>query len=178
MRRLIGVALAIAVIAAGCGDSDGDSAGAAGQTSSGGVDIERTTDSMTKAQYVAHFNAVCRRAWPEIRENTAEYSKFQNPGLSEKKLFAKVVRYSFMAGFDFHVFNPMHELGTPADSSEHQGTTMNFAMKEAVERAIHRMWLHSPAQLAALFADYNQAARRYGLDECLIAGSHLPHVEA
>ncbi len=171
MRRLIGGALAIAVFAAGCG---GDSAGAPSQ----GAATKRTTDSMTKAEFVAHFNHVCRRAWPEIRKNAAEYSRFQNPRLSEKKLFAKVVRYSFMAGFDFHIFNPMHELGTPADSSEHQGTTMNFAMKEAVERAIHREWVNSPAQLTALFADYNQAARRYGLDQCLVAGPHLPSVKA
>jgi len=177
MCHLIGTALATAVFAAGCGGG-GDSAGAPGQSSSGGTDTERTTDAMTKAQFVAHFNGVCRRAWPLIRENAAEYSRAQNPRLSEKKLFAKVVRYSFMAGFDFHIFNPMHELGTPADSSEHQGTTMNFAMKEAVERAIHRMWLHSPAQLVALFADYNQAARRYGLDECVVAGPHLPSVKA
>jgi hypothetical protein len=176
MRRLIGVALAVAAIAAGCGDSGGDSAGAGDQASTAEAKVERTTDAMTKAQFVAHFNEVCRRAWPEIRRNAAEYSRLQDPHLSQKELFAKVVRYSFMAGFDFNIFNPMHELGTPSDRSEHQGTTMNFEMKEAVERAIHRMWLHSPAQLATLFADYNRAARRYGLDECLIAGSHLPHV--
>jgi hypothetical protein len=175
MRRLIGAALAVVMIASGCGGSGG---GSDGEASAGGVDTERTTDAMTKAQFVAHFNDVCRRAWPEIRRNAAQYGRLQDPHLGEKELFAKVVRYSFMAGFDFHIFNPIHELGAPGDQAEHQGTTVIFTMKEAVEPAIHRVWLHSPAQLAALFADYNRAARRYGLDECLIAGSHLPHVEA
>lgn len=175
MHRLVAM-LAIAAIAAGygCGSGD-DSTEAKGQTSNKEADAGRTTDAMTKAQFVTHFNDVCRHAWPEILQNAAEYSGLQNPKLSKKKLFANTVRYSYMAGFDFHIFNEIHALGAP-EQQEHKGTKLNFTMKEAVERAIHRVWLNSPAQLTALFAAYNRAARRYGLDDCLVAGAHLPHV--
>jgi hypothetical protein len=174
MRRLV-VALAMGAIAVGCGC--GGSGGAGEQASAEAAGQVRTTASMTKAQFTAHFNRVCRRAWPEILKNVAEYGKSQNPGLSEKELFANAVRYSFMAGFDYYVFNGIHTLGAP-QQQEHRGTTLIFTMKEAVERAIHGVWLPSPAQLAALFADYNHAARRYGLGACLVAGPHLPRVKA
>ncbi len=169
MHHRVAAALAIAVIAAGCGSSEGGGE----QTSTDGVGQARTTASMTKAQFTAHFNAICRRTWPEILENVATYNKSQSTRLSKQKLFENAVRYSFMAGFDYYVFNGIHTLGAP-EQQEHKGTALIFTMKEAVEKAIHRVWLTSPAQLVALFSNYNRAARRYGLDDCLVAGSHLP----
>jgi hypothetical protein len=174
MPRVV-AALAIGVIVAGCGC--GSAGGAGDPTSTEPAGQARTTDSVTKAQFTARFNRVCRQVWPEILHNVAVYSRSQSPGLSEKKLFENSVRYSFMAGFDYYIFNPIHALGAPRQQ-EHRGTTLIFTMKEAVERAIHRVWLSSPARLAALFADYNRAARHYGLDQCLVAGAHLPHVKA
>ncbi len=175
MHRVV-AALAITAIASGFWSGCGGANSGTGQASSTKADGAQTTASMTKAQFTAHFNDVCRHAWGEILKNAAEYSKWQSPHLSEKKNFARTVRYSFMAGFDFHIFNEIHALGAP-QQQEHRGTTLIFTMKEAVEKAIHRLWLSTPARLAALFADYNRAARRYGLDDCLVAGSHLPHVE-
>jgi hypothetical protein len=168
-------ALAVAAIAfgcwGGCGGGDSASRGAPAE-----ADRTRTADSVTKAQFTARFNDVCRHAWGDILENAVVYGRGQSPDLNEKELFARTVRYSFMAGFDFYIFSKVHALGAPRQQ-EHRGTTLIFTMKEAVEQAIHRVWLHSPAQLEALFADYNRAARRYGLDDCLVAGEHLPRVK-
>jgi hypothetical protein len=186
-RRLarLGAALAIAgslaAIAAGCGagaasPNGGDSsAGAIGQTSAQKAEVTTPATSMTKTRYVAWLNHVCRRSWPAILHNATEYWRQQKPNLSRKARFEQTVRFSYMAGFDYYVFSKVNAWGPPGEH-RHGGKRMINAMKKAVEDGLHRVWIGSPKELAAVFADYNRIARQYGVDRCLVAGAHVPRL--
>jgi hypothetical protein len=164
MHRL-GATLVVILLVAGCGQGDNSGGSSATDRSS--------TAAMSKAQFVSHFNDLCRRGWPLILRNAAEYASSQSPHLSSRRLFEKTFRYSFMAGFDYYIFSKAHELGVN-ENYESVGQEVIAAMKDPVERGLHREWFGSPAQVAALFAPYNRVARRYGLGDCLVAGPHLP----
>jgi hypothetical protein len=132
-----------------------------------------TVGSLSKPRFIAQVNRLCRRAWPVILEGFSSYSRRQRSKLSGKRLFAESVRGSFLNALDLYIFDDIRELNAPK------------GQKAAVEEVIGKMqiavelgWAHvhaySPSQLSAQFADYNQAARRYGLRDCLVDGWHLP----
>jgi hypothetical protein len=177
----LAIAASLAAIAAGCGgdaasSKGGDgSAGAIGQTSSQGTEATTPATSMTKARYVAWLNHVCRRSWPTILHNVAEYRGWQKRNLSRKEQIEQTIRYSYMAGFDYYVFSKVIAWGPPGEH-RHGGKRMINAMKKAAEDGLHRVWIGSLEELTAVFADYNRIAQQYGVDQCLVAGPHIPRL--
>jgi hypothetical protein len=180
MHRLVG-AVAVSVVtmcAASCG---GDSAG--DTTSSHHQEVVRasttvsTAPSLTKAKFVAHVNSLCRRKWPFILHAFREYRgqvKLVNPQASFRQRFIEAIRLAYFASITFHIFDEVVRLGAP--SGEKQAVEeMLGSMQEGVERGQRQKPVTSQSQVEALFVDYNEKARRYGLDECLVTGSHLPH---
>ena len=168
---LLAAALVVAVAIAGCG---GDSSTATGeQTFSVKADTTMTAGSITKAQFIDRVDKICHDGMAVVRKNFTEYSGWQSPHLSKEDLFAKAVRLSFLAGLDFEVFDKIFLLKAPEGETK-QVEEVIGAMQLAVERGQRELRVPSPAQLTALFADYNQRAREYGLNgECLVDGTQL-----
>jgi hypothetical protein len=122
---------------------------------------------LTKAQFVARANEVCRHGWHEVLENFSEYSGWQSHKLSKEELFEKSVRLSFLPGLNFHVFDDLHSLPVPASQKSPMEELVS-QMLVANERGQEVVDVSTPAQLSALFAGYNQTAREYGLTSCLV----------
>ncbi len=179
MDRLI-AALVVLVVAAtmtiGCG---GDSGATDSQDHEFSVlaDTTVTTGSLPKGAFIAQVNDLCRRKWQVILHNFVLYSGWLNPRWSKERRFANAVRLSYMAGVDFHIFDDIFRLGAPVGEQRDVENVIG-PMQEAVERGQRQVRITSNAQLEALFDNYNQAARRYGLNECLVEGQHLPPASA
>jgi hypothetical protein len=170
MHRPIVALAVVAIAASGCGGADSDNERQGFVVK---ADTTVTTASLTKAQFVAHVNDVCRRRWPVILQNFVEYSGSLSPRWSEEKRFANAARLSFMAGVDFHIFDQIYKLGAPS-GEEHNVEAVIGAMQEAVERGERQVRIISPVELQALFGKYNEIALHYGLGECSVSGAHLP----
>jgi hypothetical protein len=163
IRCLVLLLGAIAVPAmSGCGGDNGASSAANGDKKfEVQADTTMTTGSLSKAQFIVHANALCRKGWPRVRENYKEYTGFQDRKGSQKERFAETVRLSLLASIDFHIFDNIHFLGAPegeaADVEEIIGP-----LQEAVERGQRLQPIYSPAELWPLFAVFNRRARAYG----------------
>jgi len=173
MRWLVAIAVVAALaIGAGCGGDSSENAEGQGFVVQASTTM--TTGSLpTKARFVARVNQICRNGWKVILQNFDEYSSWQDPKLTERKLFAMSVRLSYLAGVDFHIFDEIYNLGAPK-GEERAAEDVIGELQTAVERGQRVVTVPNTAKLEALFADYNRAAREYGFDECLIGGSHLP----
>ena len=136
-----------------------------------------TVGPVTKARFVTQANHACRHGWGVILENFAQYSSWQSPKLSERELFAKAVRFSFLAGLDFWIFDPIQKLKAPVGEKESVEEVIG-KMQIAVERGERGLRAYTPTQLSAQFADYNRVARRYGLEDCLVDGARLLKAKA
>jgi hypothetical protein len=179
-----GLTAAIAVVlaieaAAGCGGTaEGDPAPAGREYSVRADTVMTTETSVTKASFVSGANDLCRREWPNVLHNFTKYSGWQSPRLGEATVFAKAVRLSYMPGVDYYVFDEIHAMPAPPNEKgaiEEVIGTMQSAVERGEGRGGEPVPIPSRAKLQAMFADYNRLAHRYGLDECLIAGAHLPH---
>jgi hypothetical protein len=170
------IALAIGALLTGCGGGE-KSTDTDGKPFDVFASTTVATGQVTKPQFVARANRVCRTGWAKILENFTTYSSWQNPRLSRSALFSKTVRFSFLAGLDFHVFDRIQKLEAP----EGEGGDVEEVigkMQIAVERGQQEWHARSPVQLMARFADYNLAAERYGLGDCLVDGRRLQNAEA
>jgi hypothetical protein len=167
--QLLVAILASGAMVIGCGSNSGD---ASEQVFTVSASTTMSTGPLTKKQFVGRVNKVCRHGWYVILDNFKKYSSWQSPRLNRKALFAKSVRISFLAGLDFHVFDNIRQLKAP----EGEGKSVEEVigkMQRAVERGQQELHAYTPAQLSAQFANYNQAARLYGLGDCLVDGSRL-----
>jgi hypothetical protein len=166
-----------AILAAGCGGSDEGTAA----TDSHGYTVQAVTtvspNKLTKAEYIARANQICRQGWHIVLQNFAEYSGWQSPKMTREEVFTKSVRLSFLAGLDFHIFDRLHQLGSPKHE-EHRVETVIGAMQLAVELGQVKVLIRSVPQLNSQFADYNRRAHRYGLNRCLVDGARLRKVQA
>jgi len=169
---LIAVAVLTAIFA-GCGGADSDTQSSFRLR----ADTTMKVGSVTKARFVAQANQACRHGWPIILENFAQYSSWQSPKLSKGELFAKAIRFSFLAGLDFWIFDPIQKLRAPVREKENVEEVIG-KMQIAVERGQREIRAYTPVQLSAQFADYNQAALRYGLVDCLVDGARLANARA
>lgn len=166
------VVIAAVAIGSGCGGDDSETAEGSGFKVLASTTV--TTGSLpTKARFVARVNQICRNGWKVILQNFREYSGWQSPRMSEEERFAKSVRLSYLAGVDFHIFDEIYNLGAP-EGEEKNAEDIIGTMQIAVERGQRVVSVPTTDELVALFADYNEIAREYGLDECLIEDSHLP----
>jgi hypothetical protein len=173
---LIAVVAATAVGAAGCGGSAGDDASGspANEFTVRADTTVSANKSLTKAALIERVNEICQNRWPKILSNFSKYSSWQNPPISKADLFARSVRLSYTAGVDLHIFDRIYYLGAPPSQRQAVEAVIG-ALQEAVERGQRVVRVTNRGQLEALFADYNAKASRYGFDECLVKGSHLPH---
>jgi hypothetical protein len=99
---------------------------------------------------MAHLNEYCRRSWRTIRKQPASY----------------------FSALGFYIYSSIQSYGTAPGE---RGTVEHllFAMKDGIKQG-EAAGVADPAQVEAAFTEYNQTARRLGLDECLVAGGHLP----
>lgn len=172
------VVAALAAAAAGCGGSGGENEveGYPGFEVVARTVVTTADPPLAKGRFLAEVAAICRRAWPTVEENFAEYSGWQREdGLGGAELYATSARDSYLAGVDFHIFDEIYNLGGP-EGEEEEVEEIIGAMQTAVELGQRRVRVESPAELRALFADYNRLARAYGLDGCLVAGGNLPRL--
>jgi hypothetical protein len=162
--------IAMGALATGCGSS-----GPAGTANPGFTvvaDTTMTTGSLTKAQFVAQVNQICRRGWPIILGHFTESTIWHNRHSSRRERFARAVRLAFLAGLDFHIFDEIHRIKAPRGGKARVEEVIG-KMQTAVERGQRELHAYSPGQLSAQFADYNEAARRYGLTACLVDGARV-----
>jgi hypothetical protein len=112
------------------------------------------TPGLTRERFRAHLNKYCRRKWRVIQDVPASY----------------------FGSLGFYIYGAIQGFGTAPGE---RGTVEHllFQMKDGMRQG-ERTGIAAPAQVEALFAGYNQTARRLGLDECLVAGAHLPRREA
>lgn len=183
-RGLAAVTAVVAVtIASGCGggsdggdpsdNSGGDSTTAASST------FTYPVPGLTKQELVAHVNSLCRRKWRFILHAFREYRgdlQSIEPELDDRQRYAKAAQLAYLPSINFHIYDHVRDLGAPpGDVAEVEaviGTAQEAIMRgQRMRPATHR------AQFRTLFAEYNQAARAYGLDECLASWRHLPHGE-
>ncbi|HMJ72192.1 MAG TPA: hypothetical protein VK471_02380 [Solirubrobacterales bacterium] len=132
---------------------------------------------LPKAQFIARVNKTCREAWAIIFDNFAQYSSWQDERVSQRKRFSEAIRLSLMAGIDFHIFDNVRRLGAPK-REESDIEDIVGPMQEAIERGQRLGPLHSIAEVEALFSKYNERARRYGLDDCLVDAQRLRPIES
>jgi hypothetical protein len=164
------------MLASGCGGNDSNG-GASTQAYDPEASTTLTTAAIGKAQFVKRANELCRRAWVEIRENWDEYSSTQDPKLSEKKRFEEAVQLSLLAGLDFHIFDEIRSLGAPR-GEEQAVEKIIGPFQIAVELGWKNRWhAHSVAEVTPNFQEYNERARSYGLDACLVDEAHIGPLE-
>jgi hypothetical protein len=160
--------LAAAVIGVGCGGSGDDE-----DTYSVEADTTVTTAAVAKASYIPRINFICRKAWREISDNFAEYSSWQSPGMPERKRFEVTARESLIAGIVFYIFDGIYNLGAP-QGEEREVENVIGTMQSASERGQKRLApVSSISDVTDLYGEYNERARRYGLNECLVDKARL-----
>lgn len=177
MRRLLAIAsVAVAAIAAGCG-GEGETSSAGDGFSVRAHTTMTAAEQLTRPEFVERVDGICRQGWRTILGSFAAYSGEQPRRLSETRLFAKSIRGVFMASLDINIYDRIRDLGAPPGEEEAIEEIIG-AMQEGVERGKRQVRVTTPAQLEALFVRYNQLAREYGLHECQVSGTHLPHANA
>lgn len=181
MQRLI-VALAAAALIAGCGAAGKGSNQTTGSTASASrpYGILYVNPGLTKQKFLAHVNALCRRKWRFIDNAVRQTSVLEgiaHPQMSKLERYTVGVHDSYYASVSYHIYTPIQR-GVGAPPGEKQAVEdVLRAMLDGMSQG-EKASVTKPAQVEAMFSDYNQLARRYGLDECLVTGGHLPRPEA
>jgi hypothetical protein len=173
------VAALLAAIAVGCGGGGEDPAATGAHESSVQPAEIFTVPWLTKQKVVAHANDLCRQRWRFVRNSVRQTRVLwarQHPQVSAHDNYLRSVRLSYFAAINFLIFNEIRRFGSPPGQEQAIGEVIG-AVHEASVQGEQGKPITSVAQLKALFAEYNRVARRYGLEECLVAGAHLPHPE-
>lgn len=172
---VITLILAVAIASAGCGGTDGAN-GDRPYT----VDASTTmlVTDITKAQFVAYMNKVCRQAWITITDNFAKHRSWQDPTESEKDGFADAVRNSLMASIIFHIFDDIRVTGAPPGDARRIERIIG-PFQEAAEKGQKEYWTaYSIDEVTVQFETYNRRAQQYGLSDCLVSNAHLRPIES
>lgn len=180
MQRLV-AALAVAALIAGCGAGGQDPNTTTGSTapSSRPYGLLYVNPGLTKQKFVAHVNGLCRRKWRFIQNavrQTSVLTGAARPQTSKLQRYTAGVQQSYFASIGFHIYTEVQHLGAPPGEKQTVEDVLK-AMLDGMRRG-EATPIARPAQVRAVFSDYNRLAHRYGLDECLVAGAHLPYPEA
>lgn len=183
MHRLVAAMATAAAMAmaAGCGGgARGDPQGSGNSDVSAKAGATVTTvSSLTKRKFVARANSLCHRRWRlvlnAVRQTRVLWGK-QHPRVSTQRNFVRSVRLSYFASINFLIFDEIRRWGAPPGEEQTVEGVIG-KMEEVIARGERRLPTTSVARLKAMFAGYNRLASSYGLDKCLVAGSHLPHPE-
>lgn len=167
---LVAVA-AIGPIMGGCGSStDDDPKETTGRSTLQKIGLPVFVNSLTKAQYLARANKLCRRSWADMLNEFTYYRNRRNPNADQSRLFAYVSKESFLPHMQFW-FDDISYLGAPRDEEvkvEDMLKALQWAVHSGQERRIP-----SASFLVAVFSSFNQLAREYGLDGCLVTKATL-----
>jgi hypothetical protein len=181
MLRLVAAAVSagLVAIALGCGGG-GDSSSAGGENiSASNIVTAAPVKVLTKPNFIAHVNALCRRKWRfvmnAVRQTRVLWEK-QRPQVTGHGNFIRSVRVSFFASLNFLIFDSVRRLGVPPDQKQAVEGLLE-EMQAVIERGSRKDSFATVAQLKALFSRYNREARQFGLNRCLVSGAHLPHPE-
>jgi hypothetical protein len=177
MRRPVAAATAgLVALMLGCGDS---TSGDEGGEPSAKPRVTVAPGSLTKPKFLAHVNEVCRRKWRFIMnavKQTRVLWEKQYPRVDDRENYTRAVRLSFFSSLNFLIFDWVHRLGAPPGEKRTLEELLG-AMQEATDRGSRGPRLTTVSQVKALFISYNEEARRFGLDQCLVSGAHLPRPE-
>jgi hypothetical protein len=175
-RVALAVAATIALaVVAGCGGDDGSDGGS--QAYQPEASTTMSTESISKAQFVRRVNGLCREAWAEVSGNWHDYTRTQDPKLSERERFEDGIQLSLLAGIDYHIFDEIRQLGAPIGEAE-AIEEMIGPFQVAVELGWKKRWTgRSMHDVPPQFAEYNRHARSHGLDDCLVDMAHLRPME-
>jgi hypothetical protein len=133
-----------------------------------------TSASTTKAQFLKRVNEVCRETWATVLDNWRVYTSSQDSALSKRRRFEDAVRRSLLASIEFYIFNSIQLFGVP-EGEERVVEEIIGPFQIAVELGWKKQWrAYSAADIASQFQIYNERARRYGLNDCLVSQSHIP----
>jgi hypothetical protein len=180
LTQRLPLVLAVAALIGGCGADGQGSNPTAGATASSNrpYGILYVNPDLTKRKFVAHVNGLCRRKWRFIQNavrQTSVITAKAHPQTSRLQRYSAGVQESYAASIGFHIYTEIQHLGAPPGEKQAVEDVLR-AMQDGMKRG-QETPVTGPAQVEAMFTDYNRLARRYGLDECLAAGSHLPYPE-
>jgi hypothetical protein len=135
-----------------------------------------TAGGISKAQFVARVNRICRKSWVKVIDNFTKFNDRREPGMSKAERFEEAIRFSLLAGIDFYIFDYIRRLGAPA-GDERTIEEIIGPFQAAVELGAKRR-TYSVAQLSGQFNQFNQRALSYGLEDCLVNDEHLGPIES
>lgn len=166
----------VAAIVAGCGGDSEDASAGGEKTFQVYASTTVTTADISKAQFVPRVNKICREAWKIIVDNFHIYSSTQDSELSERERTKEAIQLSLLAGLDFHIFDEIRFLGAPR-GEETAIEEMIGSFQASVEKGQRNPTAESLEEVPGKFADYNQRAGQYGLNDCLVDEAHLGRIE-
>ena len=149
IATLIGVA-AIAAIVAGCGSSD-----------------DETTSSLTKAQFIAQADAICKQGNAEIESEFEAFAKKNNIDENEEPSKAQQAKLSETILVP-NVSNQAEEIGDLAAPSgdEDEVSAMLDSLDEGVEEVEANPQAPFESKQPNPFGPANKIAKEYGLEVC------------
>jgi hypothetical protein len=153
---VVAAAVAAFLLAAGCGGGSGNT----GSTTVGEITVQ--TGSLSKDEFVAKANEICRTARKEFN---SEYEKFLNSPQgkqgSQSALIKEVVELFFLPHFEKEI-EQISELGAPQDYAAEAASYMN-ALKKQLDQAKE----NPPGVLTSgVFQKPIAVARKAGLNGC------------
>jgi len=125
-----------------------------------------TTGAYTKAQFIRHANAICKRSHRQIKMYYERYAKEQKPGTSDEDVYAGAMQALIIPGIQFE-FDYIRALGGPK-GEERDVEDLVGTMQYAIETGQRSSTINTFEDLREQFADYNRLVRRYGINRCLI----------
>lgn len=150
--------VALALLAAGCGDDDGDGAGEAEQ--SGQAMTEQNGQALSKEEFIAEANAICAEGDAALGEAAAERfgDSTEAPPRAEQEDFI-----SGTVADEFEAQRDQIAALTPPEEDQEQIDSMLSALDDLVERA-----RNDPGSVldASEVDEASQLAREYGLTDC------------
>jgi len=144
---LVAAAIATGLLAAGCGGDDNDSG--------------TTTSSLTKPEFVAKANAICKNGNDQInQEGNATFSKGKPTQADEEKFATDTIIPNVQKQID-----DIEALGAPAGDEAQVKAITDSAQKD-LDAAKSDPTLFTDASKGDPFAATNKLANAYGLTVC------------
>jgi hypothetical protein len=177
VRGLLIFALTASLVAAGCGDDDDTPDGTTPVAARiptvrpDGLPVRPETglplriNALTKSEYLARSNKVCRESWVAMLQEFDRYKRERGSSETDAELFAYVSKNSLLSFIQFW-FDDISYLGAP--KGEKQQVEQ---MLEALQLAVfggEEQRISNPALFSAVFSSFNRLASEYGLDECVV----------
>jgi hypothetical protein len=126
---------------------------------------------LTRAQFVARANDVCREDHAEMAKAVEDYRRDDDLNKSPGPPFAQETADVYLPSIQF-MYDHINFGGLPQGDEGRAAKMLSTLERTFVDAMAHRF--HSAAQLAARFTSFNRMARRYGLSSCVVTESFFP----